>query len=55
MAINIQSDYYILEEKNKNEGYICPNSGFYKLVSSANYFGEIMEWFGYALTTMNYY
>ena len=29
--------------------YSIPRGGFFELVSSANYFGEICEWWGFAL------
>ena len=36
------------EGRIKNK-YHIPQGGFYELVSSANYFGEICEWWGFAL------
>jgi protein-S-isoprenylcysteine O-methyltransferase Ste14 len=32
-------------------GYKIPNGGLYRLISAPNYFGEIVEWFGFALAS----
>lgn len=50
MAINIDSDKYIrsLRKPNDNSHYF-PNKRMYRYVSSANYFGEILEWAGFAI------
>ncbi len=50
MAINIDSDKYIrsLRKPGDNAHYF-PCKRMYKFVSSANYFGEILEWCGFAL------
>ena len=32
-------------------GYKIPQGGLYRWVSSPNYLGEIIEWFGWALAT----
>ena len=32
-------------------GYRIPAGGMYRLVSAPNYFGEILQWFGWALAT----
>ena len=37
------------DENNKKSRYSIPRGGFFELISSANYFGEICEWWGYAL------
>jgi len=37
-------------EKNPS-GYRIPTGGFFEWVTSANYFGEIVEWFGYAVAS----
>lgn len=51
--INFTSDNILLNlRKNKTSGeYKIPTGGFYKWISCPNYFGEILEWFGWALAT----
>lgn len=51
MAINVQSDQVLLRIKRKGEGYQIPQSGLHRYVASPNYFGEILEWTGWALAT----
>lgn len=52
MAININSDHIIrsLRKPGDTRHYI-PKGGMYKYVASANYFGELTEWIGYAILT----
>ena len=52
MLINIDSDYVIrhLRKPGDTRHYI-PKKGLYKYVTSANYFGELTEWVGYAILT----
>jgi protein-S-isoprenylcysteine O-methyltransferase Ste14 len=52
MAINLHSDHVIrtLRKPGDTKHYI-PRKGFYKYVTSANYFGELTEWIGYAILT----
>lgn len=52
MCINIHSDHIIrnLRKPGDTRHYI-PRGGMYKYVSSANYFGEFIEWSGYAILT----
>ncbi len=50
MAINIDSDKYIRSlRKPGDTKHYFPCKRMYKYVSSANYFGEILEWCGFAL------
>lgn len=52
MIINIQSDNYLLSlRKAGNKDYKIPDSGLFKLISSPNYLGEILEWIGWAILT----
>jgi protein-S-isoprenylcysteine O-methyltransferase Ste14 len=52
MFINIRSDYIMIAlKKRKGPGYHLPNSFLYKYLSAPNYFGEIIEWIGWAILT----
>ena len=50
MTINLHSDYVIrhLRAPGDTRHYL-PSRGFYRYVTSANYFGELLEWVGFAL------
>ena len=52
MGINLQSDHIVrnLRKPGDTRHYI-PRGGFYRYVASANYFGEFVEWTGYAILT----
>ncbi len=52
MVVNLHSDHIIrnLRKKGDSKHYI-PRGGMFRFVSSANYFGEITEWFGFAILT----
>ncbi len=52
MGINLNSDHVIrhLRQPGDTRHYI-PRKGMYKYVTSANYFGELVEWIGYAVLT----
>ena len=49
---NLHSDYIIrhLRKPGDKKHYI-PRGGMFRYVSSANYFGEFMEWVGYAIAS----
>jgi protein-S-isoprenylcysteine O-methyltransferase Ste14 len=50
--INFQSDEILRGLRKPGErGYKVPHGGLYRWVSAPNYFGEILEWFGWALAT----
>ena len=51
MAINIHSDKILLDISKEKKGYQIPHGGFYKWISSPNYFGEMIEWIGWAIMT----
>ena len=52
MYINIRSDYIIMGmKKKKGPGYHIPHAFLYKYLSAPNYFGEIIEWLGWAILT----
>lgn len=52
MVVNLHSDHIIrhLRKPGDTKHYI-PKGGMFKYVSSANYYGEITEWFGFAILT----
>jgi 3-oxo-5-alpha-steroid 4-dehydrogenase 1 len=51
-SINLYADRVLrlLRERNKKD-YSIPQGGLYELISSPNYFGEIIEWTGWAVLT----
>jgi len=50
--INIYSDHLLRRLRKRGENrYRIPYGGFFKFISSPNYFGEIIEWIGWALLT----
>lgn len=52
MIVNIYSDHVIRHlRKPGDTNHYLPKKGMYKYVTSANYFGEIVEWLGFALLT----
>lgn len=55
MFINIQSDSIIrhLRKPGDSKHYL-PQGGMFKYVTSANYFGEFLEWSGFAVLTWSW-
>ena len=52
MFINIRSDYLIVALRTENgAGYHLPSKFMHKYISAPNYFGEILEWIGWAILT----
>jgi hypothetical protein len=51
MWLNISHDYHLIQLRNKKEdqGYVIPEYFLFKYISCPNYFGEILEWIGFAL------
>ncbi|MCC6794094.1 MAG: DUF1295 domain-containing protein [Candidatus Hydrogenedentes bacterium] len=51
-AINIYSDQVLIRLRQKNDtGYSIPQGGLYRWISCPNYFGELIEWCGWAILT----
>lgn len=52
MFINLHSDYIIRHLRQPGDtAHYLPKKGMFKYVTSANYFGEVMEWIGFAILT----
>ena len=52
LAINLDADAVLRNLRKPGEsGYKIPRGGAFELVSGANYFGEIVEWSGYAVAS----
>lgn len=52
MIINIKSDNILFKIRKRDSGeYKIPKGGLFKWISSPNYFGEILEWIGWAVAT----
>lgn len=52
MIINIHSDYVIRNlRKPGDTRHYLPKKGMFRYVTSANYFGEFVEWFGFTILT----
>jgi 3-oxo-5-alpha-steroid 4-dehydrogenase 1 len=51
-VINLKSDNILINLRAPGEsGYKIPSGGLFRYVSCPNYFGEIVEWVGFALMT----
>lgn len=54
MFVNIKSDAILLSLRKPGEkGYKIPKGFLFKYISCPNHFGEIIEWFGFALLSFN--
>lgn len=55
MVVNLQADSIIrnLRKPGDRRHYI-PRGGMFRYVSSANYFGELMEWVGFAIASWSW-
>ncbi|MDA8588963.1 DUF1295 domain-containing protein [Flavobacteriaceae bacterium] len=53
LYINISSDNKLINLRKIKKGYFVPIGGLFKYISCPNFFGEILEWFGFALMTFN--
>lgn len=52
VVINLGSDNYLLHlRKRSTNGYQIPRGGMFRYISCPNFFGEILEWTGFAIMT----
>jgi protein-S-isoprenylcysteine O-methyltransferase Ste14 len=52
LVINVRADRRLMALRQPGEtGYKIPRGGLHEYVSSPNYLGEMVEWFGWALAT----
>lgn len=55
MGVNLHSDHVLRKLRKPGEtGYLIPNGGFFNWLSAPNYFGEILEWVGFAIAAQNW-
>ena len=55
LYINIQSDNIIRDlRKPGDSAHYLPKGGMFRFVTSANYFGEFVEWVGFAILTWSW-
>jgi protein-S-isoprenylcysteine O-methyltransferase Ste14 len=53
--INFRSDEIMINlRKEKGEGYFIPNGFLFNKISNPNYFGEFIEWLGWAIMTWSW-
>jgi len=54
-VVNLRSDYIIrhLRKSPTDTKHYLPKGGMFRYVTSANYFGEIIEWLGFAILTLS--
>ena len=55
LIINVNSDNKLigLRLKNEENKYVIPNGGLFNYISCPNFFGELIEWLGFAIITLN--
>jgi len=51
LAVNRQSDRILFELRRNGDGYQIPHGGMYRWISCPNYFGETVQWIGWAVAT----
>ena len=53
LYINVSSDNILIKLRTKQKGYVIPKGKLFNYVSCPNFFGEIIEWLGFAIMTLN--
>ena len=51
--INVSSDNILIKLRTKQKGYVIPKGKLFNYVSCPNFLGEIIEWLGFAIMTLN--
>lgn len=51
--INLQSDRILRSLRVRTSSYQIPYGGWFELISAPHYFGEILEWLGFAIATQS--
>lgn len=51
MTINIQSDAILRRLRRASSTYQIPKGGLFEYVSAPHYFGEVIEWIGFAVAS----
>lgn len=55
LAVNWHSDHVLINLRKPGEtGYKIPRGGMFEYVSGANFFGEIVEWAGFAIASWSF-
>jgi protein-S-isoprenylcysteine O-methyltransferase Ste14 len=54
VTINTSADKVLIKIRNQNIGYQIPTGGLYKYITCPNYFGEIIQWTGFAIITWSF-
>ena len=55
MAVNLHSDRIIRNLRRPGDtGHYIPHGGMFHYVTSANYFGEVVEWIGFAIASWSW-
>lgn len=49
--VNRWADAVLIRLRRDNDGYAIPRGGLYEDISCPNYFGELVQWFGWAIAT----
>ena len=54
LIINLKSDEILFNLRKDNPGYKIPQTFMYNYISCPNYFGEIIEWLGFAIMVWSF-
>ncbi|MBT5596776.1 MAG: DUF1295 domain-containing protein [Flavobacteriaceae bacterium] len=51
--VNVSSDNKLIKLRTNQKDYVIPKGGLFNYVSCHNFLGEIIEWLGFAIMTLN--